>query len=105
MPTLSVRPRPRQPATSAAAAYRPTRSEQETVIRWDRADDHVHVWSASPVTWRRMERLGLRPIRETIASGRVSGRFYVLPLRRFRWGLKRVGGQAPGRRVAVQSAA
>ena len=33
-----------------ARLYRPTRAEQETVMRWDREDDEVHVWSASPVT-------------------------------------------------------
>jgi hypothetical protein len=82
------------------------RAEQETVVRWDRADDHVHVWSASPLTWRRLERLGIAPTREThFPGGVVSGRFYLIPLARFRWGLKRVGVKAPGRRAAVRSAA
>jgi len=84
-----------------ATVYRPTRAEQETVIRWDREDD-VHVWSASPVTWRKLERLA---VRETTCQRRVSGRFYGIPVGRFRWGLKRAGAQALGRRVAVQSAA
>jgi hypothetical protein len=105
MRTLSVRPRPRQPAPSSTA-YRQTRAEQETVIRWDRADDSVHLWSASPVTWRKLDRLGISAGRETrFPGGAVSGRFYTLPLSRFRWGLKRVGAKAPGRRVAVRSAA
>jgi hypothetical protein len=39
--------------------YRPTRAEQETVLRWDRAGEYVHLWSASPVTWRKLERLGI----------------------------------------------
>ena len=85
--------------------YRPTRAEQETVIRWDREDDQVHLWSASPVTWRKLERLGFQPIRETTCQGEVSGRFYTIPLDRFRWGLKRAGARAPGRRVAVRKAA
>jgi hypothetical protein len=80
-------------------AYRPTRAEQETTIRWDREGEEVHVWSASPVTWRRLARLGIRPIRETP----VSGRGYRIPVSRFRWGLKRVGVRAPGRRVAVRN--
>jgi hypothetical protein len=88
-----------------ATLYRPTRAEQETTIGWDREDDQVHVWSGSPVTWQRLERLGVRPVRETTCQGRVSGRFYLIPLSRFRWGLKRVGTTAPGRRVAVQTAA
>jgi hypothetical protein len=105
MRTLSVRPRPRQLA-AASAAYRPTRAEQETVLRWDRADDQVHVWSASPVTWRKLERLGIPAGHETrFPGGVVSGRFYTIPLSRFRWGLKRVGGRPPGSRVAVRTAA
>ena len=51
-----------------------------------------------PVTWRKLERLGFPPIRETMADGKVSGRFYRIPLNRFRWGLKRAGSAAPGRR-------
>ena len=86
--------------------YRPTRAEQETVLRWHRAGDHVQVWSASPVTWRKLERLGIPPVCETrFAGGVVSGRFYRIPLTRFRWGLKRVGTQAPGRRVVVRAPA
>jgi hypothetical protein len=102
MPTLSVRPRPRQPAASSAA-YRPTRAEQETVVRWDRADDQVHVWSADPVTWRKLERLGIPAGRETwFPGGVVSGRFYTIPLRRFAWGLRRVGtSRVPPRRQLV----
>jgi len=64
----------------------------------------VSVWSASPVTWRRMERLGLRPVRQTTIGGQPAG-CYQIPLSRFRWGLKRAGVKAPGRRVAVGSAA
>jgi hypothetical protein len=86
-------------------AYRPTRAEQETVIRWDREEPTVSVWSASPVTWRRMARLGIQPVPETTIGGQPAGRFYQIPLSRFRWGLKRAGVKAPGRRVAVRSAA
>ena len=86
--------------------YRPTRAEQETVLRWHRAGDHAHVWSASPVTWRKLERLGIPPVRETRPPGGVvSSRFYRIPFSRFRWGLKRVESRAPGRRVAVRSVA
>jgi hypothetical protein len=38
-------------ATRAGRASRPTQAEQETVLRWDREGDYVHVWSASSVTW------------------------------------------------------
>ena len=86
--------------------YRPTRAEQETVARWDREGEYVHLWSASPVTWRKLERLGIPTTSETRAfGGAVSGRFYTIPLSRFRWGLKRVGLRAPGRRLAVRTPA
>ena len=67
------------------------RAEQETVIRWDEAEKVVHIWSASPVTWRRMARLALSHHKETTMEGNLSGRFYRVPLARFRWGLKRGG--------------
>ena len=35
---------------SAYAVLRPTRVEQDPVIRWDRDGGDVHLWSASPVT-------------------------------------------------------
>jgi hypothetical protein len=81
---------------------RPTRAEQETVLRWDEEDKLVHLWSASPVTWRKLARLGIEPHRETRRAGEVSGRFYRVSLARFRWGLKsarsgRVGNLAMGR--------
>ena len=67
---------------------RPTRNEQETVLRWDEDEKLVHVWSASPVTWRKLARLGIEPHRETRRDGQLTGRFYRVPLARFRWGLK-----------------
>jgi hypothetical protein len=86
-----------------ARLYRPTRAEQETVLRWDREDDQVSIWSASPVTWRKLERLGIAPVRETRCQGQVTGRSYRIPVSRFRWGLKRAGAQKS--RLAVQTAA
>jgi hypothetical protein len=54
-------------ATRAGRASRPTQAEQETVVRWDREGDYVHVWSASPVTWSEARpassRSGRRPVR------------------------------------------
>ena len=49
------------------------------------------LWSASPVTWRKLARLGIRPIWQALRQGEAAGRFYQIPLARFRWGLKRVG--------------
>lgn len=102
-PTLALSERER-----LGRLYRPHRAEQETTLRWDREDPTVHVWSADPVTWRKMERLGIAPSRESHSSGRLTGRWYRIPLARFRWGLKRPGVRRPGlrppsRRVAVQT--
>jgi hypothetical protein len=73
-----------------------TRAEQETVLRWDEDEKLVHVWSASPVTWRKLARLGIEPHRETRRAGEVTGYFYRVPLARFRWGLKSARPGNPG---------
>ena len=65
-----------------------SRADQETVIRWDEEEKIVHIWSASPMTWRKATRLGLKPTKETTRKGEPSGKFSVLPFDRFRWGLK-----------------
>ena len=69
----------------------PTLAEQETVIRWDREDPLVHVWSANPAVWRKFERLGIKPSR--VAPG---GKFYTLSTSEFRWGKKRSGYRGSG---------
>jgi hypothetical protein len=88
MPNDTTPPHPR--------SARPTRAEQETVLRWDEDEQLVHVWSASPVTWRKLARLGIEPHRETRRAGEVTGRFYRVPLARFRWGLKSARVGNPG---------
>lgn len=70
------------------------RAEQETILRWDEDKKAVSVYSASPVTWRKLARLGIQPAKETtLRTGEPSGKFYRIPLAQFRWGLKRVGGK------------
>jgi hypothetical protein len=78
-----------------------TRAEQETILRWDEAEQVVHVWSASPRTWRRCARLGLTLVRETMTKGEVTGRFYRLDLGAFRWGTK---GRRAGNPGALRNA-
>jgi len=73
-----------------------TRAEQETVIRWDEDEQIVHIWSASPVTWRKMARLGVHPARETTAQGQPAGKVYTMPLGQFSWRLKRKAGSTAG---------
>jgi hypothetical protein len=102
----------RHTTTVPPRRVRPTRAEQETVARWDDEEKVVHLWSASPVTWRKLARLGIEPTRETTRDGELTGRFYRLPLARFLWGLKRassgtrrnlatgaVAARDPGRRA------
>jgi hypothetical protein len=61
-------------ATRAGRASRPTQAEQETVLRWDREGDYVHVWSASPVTGRKLStgsassRSGRRSVRRGLGA-------------------------------------
>ena len=81
-----------------------TRSERETLIRWDEAEQVVSVFSASPKVWRRLARLGLEPHKETTRGGKPSGRFYRLPLARFRWGLRQKARNPGGRGTAALQA-
>ena len=77
------------------------RAEQETVVRWDRDEQLVYIWSADPTVWRKLQRLGLAIREETHAqrTGEITGRFYVpVPVERLRWGMK-------GERSAAQLAA
>ena len=46
-----------------------TRAEQETVVRWDEDEKVVHVWSASPVIWRKAG-----PAGDRAAPGGTAGR-------------------------------
>lgn len=42
-----------------------TRTERETIFRWDEEENVVHIYSASPVIWRKLARLGVVPQKET----------------------------------------
>jgi hypothetical protein len=64
------------------------RAEQDTVIRWDEEEQIVHIYSASPKTWRKMGRLGLVPTKKTTVKGALSSCFYSVPFGQFRWRLK-----------------
>jgi hypothetical protein len=76
-----------------------TKAEQEMVIRWDRDEQVVQIWTADPTVWRKLDRLGVAVKEETYHKGEVTGRFYVpIPLAMFRFGVKR-------ERTAAQKAA
>jgi hypothetical protein len=79
-----------------------TRYEQETIIRWNEEEAEVFIYSASPVTWRKCGRLGLRMAKSAKwRDGSESGRWYTVPKAMFRWGLKRGGSVSPERRAAA----
>jgi hypothetical protein len=83
-----------------------TRAEQETVITWNDDAKEVAIWSASPVTWRKLDRLGIHPVRETLLQGKPAGKFYRLPFGLFRWGRRgkdRVGGNPDALRRAREA--
>jgi hypothetical protein len=72
--------------------------EQETVIRWNRAEKTVHIYTCDPAVARRCERLAFELVRvEEWPDGAVSGRFYRASTSTFRWGRKRTqkGGFLP----------
>jgi hypothetical protein len=63
-----------------------SRYEQETIIRWNEEEAEVFIYSASPVTWRKCERLGLRMAKNSKwPDGSESGRWYAVPKATFRW--------------------
>ena len=71
--------------------YKPiSKAERETTILWDEEERVVHVYSASPVVWRKLARFGIEPIRVTrhADSGVIHGRFYEVPLRWLRWSIR-----------------
>lgn len=74
-PTQQLQPR----------AYRPLPAEQETIIRWDREGASVHLYSADPAVWRRLDRAGLAPTRTGTTRGHESGRWYEVPKATFRF--------------------
>jgi hypothetical protein len=77
-----------------------TRYEQETIVRWNEDEEAVFIYSASPVTWRKCIRLGLRLKKSSRwPDGEESGRWYEVPKAMFRWGLKRP--VSPERRDAM----
>lgn len=82
-----------------------TRAEQETTIRWDAEEQIVHIWSAQPKVWRRMVKLGVRESRPaSTMEGKPVGRWYTVPLDRFRWGVRRAGGKRAGNPAALAQA-
>jgi len=84
--------------------YHPTRAEQETVIRWDREDPLAHLFSASPVVWRKLARLGLEPTRRSTVRGAEVGRFYRVPLARLRWSVARERVEGAPKRIGNAAA-
>jgi hypothetical protein len=80
-----------------------TKAEQETIIRWDEEERLVHVYSASPVIWRRLEREGFAVREETFHKGELRGRFYEpFPLSELTWRKKRPRTLTPEQREAAR---
>lgn len=68
-----------------------TMAERETVITWDDEQQQVNIYSASPVWWRKLAKLGFVVQRETTHAGEVTGRFYApVAVADFRFRRKRV---------------
>ena len=63
-------------------------AEQETTMTWDSDERLVRVFSARPADQRKLGRLGFKPHK----GSEEQGFFYILPLDKFRWGVRRAGG-------------
>lgn len=57
--------------------------ERETVISWNEEEPDAHVWSASPLFQRKMERMGLEPYKTDLRgeAGIIESRYYRVPKR------------------------
>ena len=76
---------PADPATGPTGQYRGLPAEQETIIRWDREGDSVHLFSADPTVWRRLDKTGLTPTKVSTIRGQDCGRWYLVPKSQFRY--------------------
>ena len=61
------------------------------VLRRDRGGEYVHVLVCLSGDLRKLDRLGIQPIRETTCQGAVPGRCSGIPISRFHWRFKRGG--------------
>ena len=67
-----------------------SREEAETVIRWDRATDTVTIWTADPVTIRKVAKCGHEPVSVSRRrDGQVRGYEFRIPHDQFRWRAKK----------------
>jgi len=68
-----------------------TAAERETIIRWDREDRVVTIWSTETSVWNKCKKLGFAEsadCRIVDSEGKDVGRQYETPLDKFRWGKK-----------------
>jgi hypothetical protein len=77
-----------------------TKTEQETILRWDAGGDFVSVFTAHPPTMRKLARAGYQPHRANTRGGREDGWFYRVPVGDLRW---RVGAKRPARRRLTEA--
>lgn len=67
-----------------------SRYEQETVLSWNEDEPLASIYTASPKSWRKCQRLGLKLERvDKDTAGNEIGWLFSLPVRDLRWGKKR----------------
>lgn len=62
-----------------------TKSEQETILRFDADKGLVNVYTAWPPVVRKMTRKGYTPSQVSTIQGKPRGWFYRIPFKEFRW--------------------
>jgi hypothetical protein len=62
-----------------------TREERETTVRYDATRGEVRLWTADPVTVRKLARKGVRPVKTATTKGVETGWWFQVPYRAFRW--------------------
>lgn len=64
------------------------KAELETTIRWDEEERVVHIWTNSPRSLKIIEKLKLTPRLDRTKIDKRGGKFFVVPLKDFRWKIK-----------------
>ena len=69
------------------AKYNPTRAETETTIRWDTEEKIAHIYTADPISTRKLDKLcAERPDTYRLVRRDANGAWYEAPAKMIKFG-------------------
>ena len=69
------------------AKYNPTRAETETTIRWDAEEKIAHIYTADPISTRKLDKLcAERPDTYKLVRRDANGAWYEAPAKMIKFG-------------------